>query len=82
MNLVTKLLNPVWLNSVWVKFSSKTYMLINDGKLSSLFSMEIFFLGNKVTFLGNQTQIFVKIRISPKKKIWRTENSNFWKLRN
>ena len=30
LNLVTKSLNPGWLNSIWVKFNSKFYMLIND----------------------------------------------------
>ena len=67
LNSVTKSINPVWPNSVWVKISSKIYMLINGGKVSSLFSMEILFLGNRVTFLGNQTQISVKSEFLRKK---------------
>ena len=42
-------------------------MLINDGKISSLFSMETLFLGNRVNFLENQTQIFGKFEFLKKK---------------
>ena len=42
-------------------------MVINDGNVSSLLSMEILFLGNRVTFLWNQTQISEKSEFSRKK---------------
>ena len=44
-------------------------MLIEDGKISALFSMEILFLGNRVTFLGNQTQISGKSEFARKKNL-------------